>query len=112
MEVLVTLPKPKPKPKPEPKPKPKPNPKPKPKPNPDPKQVGPASTLLVLAGLRSGGRAQAATASLMRLLRVTAGPAGALAGQMALAVTLSSALFPLVVLGAAALGPRLARRQS
>jgi hypothetical protein len=74
--------------------------------------VGPASTLLVLAALRSGGRAQAATASLMRLLRVTAGPAGALAGQMALAVTLSSALFPLVVLGAAALGPWLARRQS
>ena len=74
--------------------------------------VGPASTLLVLAALRSGGRAQAATATLMRLLRVTAGPAGALAGQMALAVTLSSALFPLVVLGAAALGPRLARGQS
>ena len=73
-------------------------------------QVGPASTLLVLAALRSGGRAQAATASLMRLLRVTAGPAGALAGQMALAVTLSSALFPLVVLGAAELGPRLAAR--
>ncbi len=48
----------------------------------------------------------------MRLLRVTAGPAGALAGQMALAVTLSSALFPLVVLGAAALGPRLARGQT
>ena len=56
----------------------------------------------------SASAAQAATAALMGKLRVTAGPAGALAGQMALAVTLSSALFPLVVLAAAALGPRLA----
>ena len=40
----------------------------------------------------------------MRLLRVTAGPAGARADQMELAVTLSSALFQLVVLGAAGSG--------
>ncbi len=74
--------------------------------------VGPAATLLVLAALRSGGRAQAATAWLMRTLRVTAGPAGAFAGQMALAVTLSSALFPVVVVAAAALGPMMARKES
>ena len=70
--------------------------------------IGPACTLLVLAALRSGGRAQAVTAWLMRTFRVTSGPVGALAGQMALAVTLSSVLFPLVVVAAAALGPMMA----
>ena len=45
----------------------------------------------------------------MRTLRVTAGPAGSFAGQAALAATLSSGLFPLVVLAAARLGPAMAK---
>jgi hypothetical protein len=66
------------------------------------------SVLLVLGALRSGGAAKAATAALLRVLRVNA-KAGLLAGQVALAVTLHYALFPLIVLGAAKLGPRIPR---
>ena len=72
--------------------------------------IGPACTLLMLGALRSGGRARAATASLMRTFGVTAGSAGAFAGQVALAATLSHVLFPGIVLVAAKLGPWMATR--
>ena len=65
-----------------------------------------SSVLLTLGALRSGGPARAATAALMRMLRASAG-AGAFAGQVALAVTLHYTLFPLVVLAAAKVGPRI-----
>lgn len=64
------------------------------------------SILLIVGALRSGGPAKAATAALLRMLRVDA-KAGLFAGQLAFAVTMHYALFPLVVLGAAALGPRI-----
>ena len=69
------------------------------------------SMLLILLCLRSGGPAKAATAALLRMLRVNA-KAGLFAGQLAFAVTLHYALFPLIVLGAARLGPRIAAQSS
>ena len=46
----------------------------------------------------------------MRTFGVTAGAAGAFAGQVAFAATLSHVLFPGVVLAAAKLGPWMAMR--
>ena len=66
------------------------------------------SIMLVLFGLRFGGPAKAATAALLRMLRVNASTA-VFAGQLALAVTLHYALFPLIVLAAAKLGPLIPR---
>lgn len=62
--------------------------------------------VILLAALRSGGPAKAATATLLRTLKVSP-KAGMLAGQLALAVTIHYAFFPLVVIGAAKLGPRI-----
>ena len=62
--------------------------------------------LLFLAALRSGGPAKAATAALLRTFKVSP-KAGMLAGQLALAVTLHYLLFPVVVIGAAKLGPKI-----
>ena len=65
-----------------------------------------SSMVLLLGALRSSGPAKAATAALLRTLRVSAG-AGVFAGQLAFAVTVHYSLFPFVVLAAARLGPKI-----